>query len=177
MLDISADDKAMTFNAFGLIIAIADYKSVPSLPRIVLDDAGDIRDTLIATNHCGYPPSNVHLLLGRDATQTNIRSELAWLAKVAGPNDSVVFYFSGHGVLLKSSAKGESALVPWDADIKDLPSTCLSENELSDELRKISSARLLVLLDACHSGGSVALKVIVKQMTTKQAFRKNPSNI
>jgi hypothetical protein len=157
-LDIPADDKAVAFNAFALIIAIADYKSVSSLPRIVHNDASDIRNTLIAPNHCGYSPDNVHLLLDEDATLANIRSELAWLAKVAGPNDSVIFYFSGHGVLLKSIANGESALVPWDADMKNLLSTCLSENELSDALRKISSARLLVLLDACHSGGSVVLK-------------------
>lgn len=156
--EIAAEDKAVTFNAFALIIAIADYKSVSSLPRIVHNDANDIRNTLIAQNHCGYPPGNVHLLLDADATLANIRSELAWLAKAAGPNDSVIFYFSGHGVLLKSIANGESALVPWDADMNDLRSTCLSENELSDALRKISSARLLILLDACHSGGSVVLK-------------------
>lgn len=157
-LNISADSKAATFTAFALIIAIADYKSVPALPRIVHNDATDIRNTLIALNHCGYPSGNVHLLLDGDATLANIRSELAWLANVAGPSDSVILYFSGHGVLLKGLANGESALVPWDADIKNLPTTCLSENELSDALRKISSARLLVLLDACHSGGSVVLK-------------------
>ena len=157
-LNIPAGDKAVTFNAFALIIAIADYKSVSSLPRIVHNDATDIRNTLIAQNHCGYLPGNVHLLLDGDATLANIRSELAWLANVARPSDSVIFYFSGHGVLLKSVANGESALVPWDADMKDLPSTSLCENELSDALRKISSARLLVLLDACHSGGSVVLK-------------------
>lgn len=157
-LNIPADDKAVTFSAFALIIAIADYKSVPPLPRVVHNDATDIRNTLIALNHCGYPLGNVHLLLDGDATLTNIRSELVWLAKVASPSDSVILYFSGHGVLLKGIANGESALVPWDADSKNLSSTCLSENELSDALRKISSARLLVLLDACHSGGSVVLK-------------------
>jgi hypothetical protein len=157
-LDLPADAKALTFNAFALIIAIADYKTVSSLPRIVHNDANDIRNTLIAQNHCGYPSGNVRLLLDSDATLANIRSELSWLANAAGPSDSVIFYFSGHGVLLKGIANGASALVPWDADIKDVSSTCLAENELSETLRKISSARLLVLLDACHSGGSVVLK-------------------
>jgi hypothetical protein len=152
------NDKAATFNAFALVVAVANYRSVSSLPKVVLKDASDIRDMLLAPTHCGYLAPNVHVLLDVDATLENIRAELAWLAAVAGPNDSVIVYFSGHGVLPKTSADGASALVPWDADIASISSTCLSAAELSDGLRKISSARLLVLLDACHAGGSVVLK-------------------
>ncbi len=150
--------KASPWNGYALVIAISKYQTVKPLPLAVQNDANDIRSTLTSPAHCGYDPANVRLLLDADATLAQIRTGLSWLATVAGPDDSVVVYFSGHGARLHNSGGDESLLIPVDADNKDLCTTSLSETELSAALKAIRSARLLILIDACHSGGAVVLK-------------------
>ena len=157
-IESNLEKTTTSFNAFALLIGVANYKQVSSLPLTVHNDVRDIESVLVSSERCGYPPSNVRVLLDTDASLKDIRTGLSWLASVAGQNDSVLIYFSGHGALLNNSLSGESALVPWDAESSNLPATCLSEVELSESLQAIKSARLLVLLDSCHSGGSVAFK-------------------
>lgn len=150
--------KASHWNGYALVIAISQYQAVKRLPLAVQNDANDIRSTLTSPSHCGYDPANVRFLLDADATLAEIRAGLSWLATVAGPDDSVVVYFSGHGARLQNSGGYESLLIPVDADNRDLGASSLSEAELSTALKSIRSARLLILIDACHSGGAVVLK-------------------
>jgi len=150
--------KASHWNGYALIIAISQYQTVKPLPIAVQNDANDVRSTLTSPAHCGYDPANVRFLLDADATLAAIRAGFSWLATVAGPDDSVVVYFSGHGALLHNPGGYESVLIPVDADNKDLGKSSLSETELSTALKSIKSARLLILIDACHSGGAVVLK-------------------
>lgn len=150
--------KGSSWNGYALVIAISHYQTVSSLPLAVQHDAKDIRSTLTSPSHCGYDPANVRFLLDADATLAQIRAGLSWLATVAGPDDSVVVYFSGHGARLQNSGTPESVLIPVDADSNDLRRSCLTETELSTALMAIRSARLLILIDACHSGGAVVLK-------------------
>jgi hypothetical protein len=116
------------------------------------------------------PPSNVTLLLDEEATLAEIRAKLSWLASVAGPDDSVVIYFSGHGARLGGAGSRESVLIPVDADVNDLRSSCISEIELSVALKAIQSARLLILLDACHSGGAVIFKGSERSQALQSGF-------
>jgi hypothetical protein len=150
--------KAPSWNGYALVIAIANYHAVPRLPAAVQNDARDIRLALISPSQCGYASANVRLMLDGEATLAKIRANLSWLASVVGPNDSVVIYFSGHGARSGTAASRESVLIPVDADIDNLHTSCLSETELSGALKAIQSARLLILLDACHSGGAVVFK-------------------
>lgn len=150
--------KASRWDGYALVIAVSQYQKVKPLPSAVQNDASDIRSLLTSPTHCGYDPGNVRLIMDADATLTKIRAELSWLASVAGPGDSVVLYFSGHGARIPNPDGYESLLLPVDADNTDLRSSSLSESELSATLKTIKSARLLILIDACHSGGVVALK-------------------
>ena len=71
---------------------------------------------------------------------------------------SIVIFFSGHGALLGDSADPESALLPVEFDGRTPDTTSLSETELSSALQRIPAQRLLVLIDACHSGGAGSFK-------------------
>lgn len=150
--------KVPRWNGYALVIAIANYQTVSRLPAAVQNDAKDVQAALVSPFHCGYPSLNVKLLLDGGATLAEIRAQLSWLASVAGPDDSVVIYFSGHGARLAGTDGHESVLIPVDAVINDLRSSSISETELSAALKAIRSARLLILLDACHSGGAVIFK-------------------
>lgn len=143
----------------AVVIGVANYRNVcPLLPEAVLNDARDVAAVLTSSACCGYEPHNVHLLLDGDATLARIRTALASVAETSGPDDTVVIFFSGHGALLGDPVDPESALLPVEFDGRTTETTSLSETEFSSALRRISAQRLLVLIDACHSGGAGSFK-------------------
>lgn len=144
----------------AIVIGIAHYWNGSPLPDAIRNDARDVTQILISSAYCGYNPRNVHLLIDEDATLAKIRTVLGSVAKASGPDDSVVVFFSGHGARLESSAHRESALLPVDFDSRRPTATSLSETEFSSALRRIVARRLLVLIDACHSGGAGSFKGI-----------------
>lgn len=141
----------------ALLVAVANYRSVDPLPDSVLNDARDIGALLKSGDHCGYPESNVELLLDEHATADRFRLGLQRLARDARPGDTVVVFFSGHGVRVVDGAD-EAYLLPSDCDLNDLPATALSASELTRRLAAIRSSRLVVLFDACHAAGAAHVK-------------------
>ena len=142
----------------AIVIGVANYLNVAGLPEAVLNDARDVAAVLKSNAYCGYEPCNVHLLLDRDATLERIRIALATVARTSGPHGTVVIFFSGHGARLGNPDDPESALLPVECDVQKLGATSLSEAEFSSALRGFSAKRLLVLIDACHSGGAGSFK-------------------
>ena len=143
---------------YAIVIGIANYRNVPALPVAVLNDARDVAAVLSSNAYCGFDSANVHLLLDGDATLGRIRSVLANLAATSCPDDTVVVFFSGHGARLGDATDPESVLLPVECDGKTLRTTSLSETELSSALQGFVARRLLVLIDACHSGGAGSFK-------------------
>lgn len=149
----------MTFDkGRALVIGISNYDEVSRLPEAVLNDARDTASVLQSADYCGFPLPNIQTLLDRQATLDAIRAELAGLASSASPDDTVVIFFSGHGARLGTGSAETSALIPADARMDNLPGTTLLESEFSAALGAIAAKRLLVLIDACHSGGAGILK-------------------
>jgi uncharacterized caspase-like protein len=68
--------------------------------------------------------------------------------------DLAVVHFAGHGALID----GRLYLLPHDVDVRTrarIKTTALSAEELRDELAELGKlGRVLVLLDACHSGAA-----------------------
>ena len=144
---------------YAVVIGVANYRNVrPPLPEAVLNDARDIAAVLTSNAYCGYESRDVHLLLDGEATLTRIKTALDSVAKTSGPDDTVVIFFSGHGALIGDPADPESALLPVEWNGRTPETTSLSETEFSSVLRRISAQRLLVLIDACHSGGAGSFK-------------------
>ncbi|WP_414586376.1 eIF2A-related protein [Scytonema sp. PCC 10023] len=70
------------------------------------------------------------------------------------PNDSIIFYFAGHGIALDAldNADGPSGfLIPQDARL-DLEGSLVSMQQLHDALLKLPCRHLLVILDCCFAG-------------------------
>lgn len=142
----------------ALVIGIAAYPKVTPLPAAVINDAREVAAVLTSPAHCGYDPNNVTLLLDAQATLEFLRHELVALAFRAKPDDTVMIFFSGHGARLGDPANPESVLLPVDCDPANLTSTVLPEAEFSTALARITAQRLVVLIDACHSGGASSFK-------------------
>jgi uncharacterized caspase-like protein len=74
--------------------------------------------------------------------------------KAGGGDDLAVVHFSGHGALIG----GKLYLLPYGVDARDevgIKDSGLAIDQLRDELLELAKyGRVLVLLDACHSGAT-----------------------
>lgn len=98
-------------------------------------------------------PGCVNSLINEQATFRNMRTEFGKLrdvcASTPGKKPLVFIFFSGHGM---TGARGDSHLIPWDGERDDLNGTTVSNDEFNLYLKNVDTNRLVVFLDACHSG-------------------------
>ncbi|MDN5768094.1 MAG: caspase family protein [Humibacillus sp.] len=143
-------------NAHALLIGIAEYRNIPSLPSTVSGDAIAIRDLLVDPQHCGYPSENVTVLLDGDATREAVLGALSDLAARADAGSSVLVYVSSHGARLVAGREAAEYLVVFDTEVTgnlELARSAISGTEFTEALRAIPASKALVVFDCCHSGG------------------------
>jgi Caspase domain len=143
-----------------LTVGVSDYS--PAATHLKLKfAAADATDVAAALNTQTslYAAVQAQRLTDQDATQEVIRRGLATMrtAMAQGEGrDLAVIHFSGHGALID----GEFYLLPHGVKVGDpvaLTSTALSASALRQQLEGIAKhGRVLVLLDACRSGGAMA---------------------
>ncbi|WP_445633389.1 hypothetical protein NSTC745_05044 [Nostoc sp. DSM 114161] len=90
----------------------------------------------------------------------NIRASLRQITTAAQPIDSILFYFSGHGIVEPNTQQAFLCLA--DTQKSDLQNTALALQELLQLLGNSGAQNQLVWLDACHSGG-MTLRGITKE--------------
>jgi len=139
----------------ALIVGVADYQTISPLPPAIREDAAGLA-TMLRSPRCGYPAARVRSLIDAQATRQAIIDALDGLGRDAAEQDTVVLYFSGHGA--PGPAGADSYLLAHDTDLDKLDQTGISSATLTEKLAAIKSARLIVLLDACHAGGAADLK-------------------
>lgn len=142
----------------ALLIGVAHYQKISSLPTTILNDVNDVAATLSSPNYCAYAPANVVTLLDGNATRAAILMGLDELAARAGPNDTACVFFSGHGGVVGSPGNEDSVLATVDSDLADIENTSISSDVLAAALSRIKAIRLLVFIDACHAGGAAISK-------------------
>ncbi|MBV8664054.1 MAG: caspase family protein, partial [Hyphomicrobiales bacterium] len=92
-------------------------------------------------------------ILDEAASRTGILSVLDGLRQTR-PDDVVALYLAGHGEIIGK----EWYFLPGDASIASadaLARTSISGTEFRDTLSRVGAQRILVLIDACKSGGSI----------------------
>jgi WD40 repeat protein len=120
-------------------------------------DAHDLASAILNTQTSLYADVKPQRLLNRDANKAGIARALASMRadmEKGGGNDLAVVHFSGHGALVRD----ELYLLPYEVDARDDPAietTALSIGYLRGKLLELAKhGRVLVLLDACHSGAT-----------------------
>jgi hypothetical protein len=152
----------------AIIVGVSNYaaKAIPSLAFARTDAQGVYDFFTDETNNLNYARENVTLLLDEDATLERIRGAILAVneagSKAATPDESILFYFAGHGAV-DVGPGGEvrgSYLVPSNARAVEAPSGGLALDTSSglaiaklQELFQVNRAQsLLIVLDACFSG-------------------------
>ena len=124
-------------NCWAVIVGVSEYWDGENV-LYSSHDAIRLKNILAPV----WGEENVLLLVNRQATKANILSAIDWMAGRASPEDTVLFYFSGHGT-------EDGYLAPHDARFID---TFISRHELSNRLNAIPSEHRAVILDTCHAG-------------------------
>jgi len=129
----------------ALLVGVDDYEYFDNLSCCV-DDAKQM-EALLKT-HADKSP-NYHctrLSSDRDeVTEGSLRVALRKLTSGANQGDDLLFYFSGHGMIID----GEGALVTQDARPNDVG---FPMYELLRRVNRCGAGSVMIILDCCHSG-------------------------
>ena len=142
---------------WAVIIGISKFENHDLNLRYPAKDAKDFYQFLTTTGN--FAPDHVRLLTDKDAKRANILSLIGgkWLPRVANPDDLVVIYVSSHGSSSDMDVGGVNYLLAYDSDVDNLYATGLPMQELTAMIKgRVHSDRVVMILDACHSGAATA---------------------
>lgn len=149
----SAPEHDMSFpNGHALLISVGTYQHMPSMNiPVVTHDAEALAAVLRDRGYCGYPDAQITHLSDKTAMRANILAALEKLASL-DEDATILLFYCGHGVI---GNDGNYCLTTHDTR-KDaervLTETAVSDQELLARLRAIKAKRLLLIVNACHSG-------------------------
>ena len=141
----------------ALVVGVSDYRELPKESQLNFadDDASMFYQLLISPTGAGADPTQVKLLLNKDATAAEIYAGLDWLLE-CDRNDRVIIFFAGHGDVENKTIRQRGFLLAHDSpragyqaggtvkvmDIHDYLETLVTKNR----------ANVLLITDACRSG-------------------------
>lgn len=149
------DIGTVTGNRFAVIIGISEYADsrVPAL-RYASNDAESFYQWIISPSGGRFSPSRVNLMLNDQATYANIKNALFTWLKQAIKEDVVIIFFAGHGSSDTPDSDDNLFLLPYDTRYDDISSSGFPMWDIETALRRfIKSENVVVIADACHSGG------------------------
>ena len=153
----SAQPAALTQGTcWALLVGIADYPQAEGFEiqplKSPVKDVNNLAAFLKSPRSGGcFDDEHVFTLTDSEATRRNILTTFNKIAMSAAPEDLVVFYFSGHGTYY--GKHDTTYLIPYDADLTDLETTCINFSDLAGKIRDMEADKVVVILDACYAGG------------------------
>src|SRR6266481_3558438 len=123
-LTARAQQSNQSSKTWAVVIGISKYQKLPGGQQLQFAD----RDAALfaeAIQKRVVSAQNVRLLTGGEAPAAAIKSAVGnWLARSVSDSDTVLIFFSGHGLFEREF--GESYLLGYDSDPKDPYGTALS---------------------------------------------------
>lgn len=155
MVSLAAGARAeATGRKWAVVIGINRYENPGITPlRYAEADARTLADALV--KYGGFQEKDVFVLTTDRSgyefpTRTNVAFRFDFLIKNMGPNDTLLVYFSGHGVEIE----GQSFLLTAEADSRSLltlQQSALEAHDLFTWLSATKAARTLLVVDACRN--------------------------
>jgi WD40 repeat protein/uncharacterized caspase-like protein len=137
-----------------LLVGVNHYQDshLPSLQYPALDCQGLANALIEATQEFPQREIRIHHDFGADIpTIESVRQTLKQIVIAAQSQDTVLVYFSGHGVLDADTQQAVLCLADTQKD--DLLESGLAVAELLNGLGQCAARQQVIWLDACHSGG------------------------
>jgi hypothetical protein len=145
-LEVTYAEVAPRPKLFLLAVGINAYADKNLTLKCAVNDATELARTFVQASGPLFDVQT-RVVTDRDATRSGIRDGLKWLKESVKAQDVAVIFYAGHGEI-----QGDSFyLLPQDVKTADLAGTGVSGEELKEHLAHLPG-RVLLLLDACHSG-------------------------
>jgi hypothetical protein len=147
---------------WALIVGIGNFTDphIQSL-QYTVSDAQSFQDALLDPKIGNFPADHVHTLLNDQATTVNIKIQLNWIARSAGPDDVVVVYVATHGSSRDLDTVGVNYIITHDTvigpniDPDELYATALPMVEIANAIAtRVKAGRAAIFLDTCFSGNA-----------------------
>jgi uncharacterized caspase-like protein len=141
-----------TGRAWALLIGVEKYHRAPALIH-TLNDVRQLANTL--RSRAGYAEDAICAMTEVETNprfqplRSSIEAELPKWLKQAGPDDSVLVYFTGHGF---RDATGKMYLAPVDCNPDELAKTAISVEWFREQIAACKARFKLLVLDSCHAG-------------------------
>jgi len=165
-----------------LTIAVSDYpesNTFGPLPPVVVNDAKKVeaffQSRTPKPNDPYYGIQVWHGLYDEKATLAAIRSRFAEMAQQMRPEDIVLLLLSGHGRVFPGQEM--FYYLPVDFIPNEAAETGLNTAMLVDFIRSIPARRVIVVINACQSGGALdsLVKIAETYVEVKTESSENPA--
>lgn len=147
----------------AVLVGVDNYADAKINLRYAKSDARRLGDAVAATKDRYYASKNVNVLLDKGASAQLITEAVEKAVAAAGPQDTILFFFAGHGV---QGRDGHYYLTPSGFDLNNIPGTGVSWSKLAAILGGAKS-RVVIVLDSCHSGLSGSEGLATNEDTVK----------
>lgn len=140
--------KAEYQERFAFIIGIDNYKNINAL-EYAENDAKSIKEILM--KEYDYKEENITMLLGKEANKENILNNYSKFINETCDNDSLLFYYAGHGETYMGIQGNEGFLVPYDGTQENW-NTLIRWKEIIEKGNLVRAKHIFYVIDACYSG-------------------------
>ena len=154
---------------YALIIAAQDYSDdrITDLSNPI-NDATKLKNILV--NNYTFKQENLKFL--KNPTKADIIGELHHLRKKITKNDNLFIFYAGHGYWDEEMETGY--WLPTDAN-KDNPVNWMPNTDLTNYLNAIKAKHILLVADACFSGGIFKTRAAFTDVAAVEKLYKMPS--
>jgi hypothetical protein len=132
----------------AVLVGVADYGERTSPLENTDDDARQLFNSLRAAGLL-HPASTV--LTNAEATTQAVRAAFQRAAAAAGPNDTFLFFFSGHGDQVDVPVS--AAELDGRSETIELYDDAMTDAQLAPLFASVRGRLSIVAIDACYAGG------------------------
>ena len=158
--------KAASGRQWAVMIGVEKYTKANPL-SFTVNDVRQLSETLQTRGD--YKKENLLEITDKGATKETqpfkdsiLNGLSSWLSK-AGPEDTMLIYFSGHGFQDKA---GKMYLAPIDCDPQDPSATGIPIELVREKIAGCKAGLRVLVLDACHAGSEKGASE-PRELTTK----------
>ncbi|MBP7780768.1 MAG: WG repeat-containing protein [Paludibacteraceae bacterium] len=147
-----------------LAVGISDYDQPDLKLKNAAKDATDFVNAVRGCNISQYDKiGSATVITDKNATDKNIKKGLSTLINNVGQGDVVMLFFSGHG----AKEDGVTYFLSSNAESNDLFSSAVNFEVIKTAVRRLKEkkCRILIFMDACHSGAMYGQKSAAESYT------------
>ena len=148
VVNLKRNEQIFKPTLYVLAIGISNYDNPDLRLQFPAKDAVDFSMAMLRQQGVLYEKVELRLLTDEQANAENIRDGLQWMKTETTYRDVAMLYMAGHGI---NNNVGDFFFMPVNADIDRLNATCVGYREIKETL-DANAGKLLVFMDACHSG-------------------------